>query len=136
MTASGGEADPGRFAMHTEPPTDPVIGKLVERGLHDELTGAAYAVVDGAAGRVHHLKFSDLEWTGDAPSGAIVELRRWDGNDGKVRLSLGCRSDLSTARQVSAHGATWVHRQLLATEAAPSRGGLGYVCEAPLTERT
>src|SRR3546814_13978747 len=39
MTASGGEADPGRFAMHTEPPTDPVIGKLVERGLHAELPG-------------------------------------------------------------------------------------------------
>src|SRR3546814_18626924 len=77
MTASGGEADPGRFAMHTEPPTDPVIGKLVERGLHDELTGASYAVVDGAAGRVHHLKFSDLEWTGAAPSGALVEPRRW-----------------------------------------------------------
>src|SRR3546814_12201091 len=92
--------------MHTEPPTDPVIGKLVERGLHDELTGAAYAVVDGADGRVHHLKFSDLEWTGDAPSGAIVELRSWDGNDGKVRLSLVCRSDLPLERQVSANGAT------------------------------
>src|SRR3546814_9586997 len=87
MTASGGEADPGSFAMHTEPPTDAGIGKRVERGLHDELTGAADAVVEGADGRAHYLKFSDLDWTGDAPSGANVELRHGDGHDGKVRLA-------------------------------------------------
>jgi type IV secretory pathway VirD2 relaxase len=87
MKAGGREVDPGRFAMHTEPPADPVIGRLVERGLDNELTGAAYAVVDGADGRVHHLKFGDLEWTGDAPRGAIVELRSWEGDDGKTRAA-------------------------------------------------
>lgn len=135
MTAGGGEADPGRFAMHTEPPGDPVIGRLVERGLHDELTGAAYAVVDGADGRVHHLKFGDLEWTGDAPRGAIVELRSWEGNDGKTRQSLVCRSDLPLERQVSANGATWLDRQLLASEAARSSSGFGAEMERALAER-
>jgi type IV secretory pathway VirD2 relaxase len=135
MTARGGEADPGRFAMHTEPPADPIIGRLVERGLHDELTGAAYAVVDGADGRVHHLKFGDLEWTGDAPRGAIVELRSWEGDDGKARLSLVCRSDLPLERQVGANGATWLDRQLLAPEATHSSSGFGAEIERSLVER-
>ena len=30
---------------------DPVLGRLVERGLHDELTGSAYAIVEGVDGR-------------------------------------------------------------------------------------
>lgn len=135
MTAKGGEADPGRFAMHDEPPADPVIGKLVQRGLHDELTGAAYAIVDGADGRLHHFKFSDLQWTGDAPRGAIVELRRWEGDDGKMRLSLVCRSDLPLERQVTANGATWLDRQLLASEANHSSNGFGAEIERSLAER-
>ena len=135
MTMRGGEVDPGRFAMHDEPPTDPVIGKLVERGLQDELTGAAYAVVDGADGRVHHLKFSDLEWTGDAARGAIVELRSWEGDDGKTRLSLVCRSDLPLERQVTANGATWLDRQLLSSDTAHSSSGFGAEIKRSLTER-
>jgi type IV secretory pathway VirD2 relaxase len=135
MTAGGGEADPGRFAMHTEPPADPVIGRLVERGLHDELTGVAYAVVDGADGRVHHLKFGDLEWTGDAARGAIVELRSWEGDDGKARLSLVSRSDFPLERQVGAKGATWLDRQLLTPEATHASSGFGAEIERAMTER-
>jgi type IV secretory pathway VirD2 relaxase len=33
----------------------PVIGRLVDRGLDDELKGSAYAVVDGVDGRTHHI---------------------------------------------------------------------------------
>jgi type IV secretory pathway VirD2 relaxase len=135
MTVRGGEADPGCFAMHAQPPADPVIGRLVERGLHDELTGAAYAIVDGADGRVHHLKFGDLEWTGDAPRGGIVELRSWEGDDGKTRASLVCRSDLPLERQVTADGATWLDRQLLASDAAHSSSGFGAEIERSLAER-
>jgi hypothetical protein len=46
--------------------SEPVIGRLVARGLHDELAGTAYAIVDGVDGRHHHLRFDDLELTGDA----------------------------------------------------------------------
>jgi len=136
MTVRGGEVDPGRFAMHhTDTPTDPVIGRLVERGLQDELTGTAYAIVDGADGRVHHLKFGDLEWTGDAPRGAIVELRIWEGDDGKVRLSLVCRSDLPLERQVTAGGATWLDRQLLSSDIAHASSGFGAAIEQARLER-
>jgi type IV secretory pathway VirD2 relaxase len=46
MGADRLRAETGRFAMHDAAPAEPVIGRLVERGLHDELTGEAYAVVD------------------------------------------------------------------------------------------
>jgi hypothetical protein len=35
----------------------PIIGRLIDKGLHDELTGAAYAVIDGTDGRTHHVRF-------------------------------------------------------------------------------
>ncbi len=34
----------------------PVIGRLVARGLDDELKGSAYVVIDGVAGRAHHIR--------------------------------------------------------------------------------
>ncbi len=116
------EASP--FALHDERHADPVIGRLVERGLQDELAGTAYAIVDGADGRVHHLRFADIEMTGDAAPGAIVELRSWEDARGATRLSLAVRSDLPLGEQISAEGATWLDRQLLARE--PSAGSTGF----------
>ena len=101
------------------------MGRLVERGLHDELKGTAYAIIDGVDGRTHHLVFSDLEMTGDAKPGAIVETRAYDDAVGRKRLSLATRSDLTIEAQVSAPGATWLDRQLLAKESALSGGGFG-----------
>jgi type IV secretory pathway VirD2 relaxase len=42
------------FALHGDEPSDPVLGRLVERGLDDELKGSAYIVIDGVDGRTHH----------------------------------------------------------------------------------
>src|SRR3546814_4064506 len=77
---------------------------LVERGLHDELAGTAYAIVEGVDGRSHHLRFSDIDMTGDARPGAIVELRSWEDNKGQQRHSLATRSDLPLDQQVTAEG--------------------------------
>jgi type IV secretory pathway VirD2 relaxase len=125
MTAGGHEPDVSSFALHGEEPSDPVLGRLVKRGLADELKGTAYAIVAGVDGRTHHLKFSDLEMTGDAPAGAIVEARSYDDSNGRRRLSLATRSDLSIEAQVTASGATWLDRQLLAKDAPLSGGGFG-----------
>ena len=80
------------------------MGRLIERGLHDELKGSAYAIVEGIDGRTHHLRFSDLELTGDAKTGAIVEARAYDDAKGRKRLSLAVRSDLTVQEQVTAPG--------------------------------
>jgi hypothetical protein len=63
-------------------------------------------MVAGVDGRTHHLKFSDVEMTGDAPVGAIVEARAYNDTNGRRRLSLATRSDLSVEAQVTASGAT------------------------------
>src|SRR3546814_15605788 len=82
----------------------------------DELAATAYAVIDGADGRTHHVRFDDLDMTGDAQPGAIVELRSWDDARGNRRLSLATRSDLPLADQVPAAGPPWLDRPLLARE--------------------
>ncbi|HBC14678.1 MAG TPA: type VI secretion protein, partial [Erythrobacter sp.] len=71
-----------------------------ERGLHDELTGKAFAIVDGADGRIHHLRFPDLERTGDAAPGAIVETSAWTDRKGRQQMSLLVRSDFTLERQI------------------------------------
>ncbi len=125
MTGAGREPDVSGFALHGEGPAIPVLGRLVARGLHDELQGSAYAIVEGVDGRTHHLRFSDLEMTGDAKPGSIVEARAYDDANGRQRLSLATRSDLAIEAQVAAKGATWLDRQLLAREPAMSGGGFG-----------
>ncbi len=125
MSAGGREPDVGTFVLHSEEPSEPVLGRLVKRGLDDELEGTAYVIVAGVDGRTHHLRFSDLEMTGDAPAGAIVEARVYDDTNGRRRLSLATRSDLPIEAQVTASGATWLDRQLLAKDPPLSEGGFG-----------
>ena len=82
MSARGREPDVSGFALHGEEPAHPVLGRLVERGLHDELKGSAYAIVEGIDGRTHHIRFTDIEMTGDAAPGAIVEARSYEDAKG------------------------------------------------------
>src|SRR3984893_11706087 len=121
----GRQPDVSGFALHGENVADPVLGRLVARGLHDELKGSAYAIVEGVDGRTHHLRFSDLEMTGDATPGAIVEARTYEDANGRKRLSLAIRSDLSLQEQIAARGATWLDRQLLAREPTATGSGFG-----------
>src|SRR5262249_54514021 len=51
------------FVLSGDGGATPVIGRLVTRGLDDELKGSAYAVIDGIDGRVHHVRFADLDAT-------------------------------------------------------------------------
>ena len=125
MTARGQMPDLSRFALHGEHSAEPVFGRLVERGLHDELTGSAYAVVDGADGRTHHLRFSDIDKTTDSSPGALVELRQWTDARGRERQSLAVRSDMPFGAQVTADGATWLDRQLVAKEPLITADGFG-----------
>lgn len=99
----------------------PIIGRLVDRGLHDELTGQAYAVIDGTDGRAHHVRFHGVEAFEQAPTdGGIVEVRRFGGpDDRRPVLVLALRSDLNLAAQVTAPGATWLDHRLVEREAMP-----------------
>ena len=125
LAGAGREPDVTGFALHGDGSADQVLGRLVARGLHDELKGSAYAIVEGVDGRTHHLQFSDLEMTGDALPGAIVEARSYEDARGRQRLSLATRSDLPIEEQTTASGATWLDRQLLAGETTTSGNAFG-----------
>ena len=101
----------------------PTLGRLVERGLHDEHAGTSYAIIDGVDGRVHHLRFRDIDATGDTPAGGIVETRLWTPKSGgTTQLSIVGRSDLPLAAQTEADGSTWLDRLHLARDRVPLSG--------------
>lgn len=60
--------------------------------------------------------------TGDAAPGAIVEARSYEDANGRKKLSLAVRSDITLQQQTTAPGATWLDRQLLAREPALTSG--------------
>ncbi|MBZ9801183.1 relaxase/mobilization nuclease domain-containing protein [Mesorhizobium sp. ES1-6] len=114
----------------------PVLGRLLERGLDNELHGSAYAIVDGIDGRVHHIRFQNLGAAGDSTPGSMVELRRYEDSTGRGRLALAIRSDLSIDEQVRAGGATWLDRQIVAREPVElGEGGYGRVVRQALKNR-
>jgi type IV secretory pathway VirD2 relaxase len=114
------------FSLGDGDGTGPIIGRLVTRGLDDELPGTAYAVIDGVDGHAHHVRLADLDAASDAAPGAIVELRRFEDAAGRDRVALAVRSDLPIDAQVHAGGATWLDRQLVGRSASPmSLGGFG-----------
>ncbi|WP_416799304.1 relaxase/mobilization nuclease domain-containing protein [Ciceribacter azotifigens] len=119
----GIERGASAYVLAGESLDDPVIGRLVDRGLDDELKGTAYAVVDGVDGRTHHIKLPDLDAAGDSAPGSIVELRNFDDARGRRRVALAVRSDLSVEQQVTATGATWLDRQAIAREPVALGGG-------------
>jgi type IV secretory pathway VirD2 relaxase len=128
--------DVAGFALHGDEPVDAVLGHLVERGLRDELKGSAYAIVEGIDGRTHHIRFTDIEMTGDAAPGAIVEARTYEDAQGRKHLTLATRSDLNIEAQVTAQGATWIDRQLIARDAAEiSSVGFGIAARDAMERR-
>ncbi|SFO01035.1 Type IV secretory pathway, VirD2 components (relaxase) [Mesorhizobium sp. NFR06] len=116
LAERGIERASASYVLAAESLDTSIIGRLVDRGLDDELSGTAYAVVDGVDGRTHHIRLADLDAAGDSASGSIVELRKFDDARGQRRVALAVRSDFDVERQVTASGSTWLDRQNLARE--------------------
>ena len=127
--------DPSSFVIEASPGQG-LVGRLAGRGLHDELTGAGYVVVDGLDGRVHHVRGADLDQAAALKPGAIVELQAIDGGRGLRSIRLMVRSDLDLADQVQAQGATWLDRQLVgARPAGLGAGGFADDVRQALSDR-
>lgn len=136
LTERGIERGSASYVLAGESLDVPIIGRLVERGLDDELRGSAYAVVDGVDGRTHHIKLPHLDAAGDSPPGSIVELRSYEDAKGTRRVALAVRSDLDLGAQVGATGATWLDRQAIAREPiALSDSGFGAEVRQAMDER-
>jgi type IV secretory pathway VirD2 relaxase len=128
FTERGRDRGISDYAIETDAASSPIIGRLVGKGLHDELTGEAYAVIDGTDGRAHHVRFRGVEAFAHAPPvGGIVEVRRFgSADDPRPTLVLANRSDIDLAPQVTAPGATWLDHRLVERESmALARAGFG-----------
>src|SRR5260370_11187011 len=76
-TLSGRCSAPFRHKGRTVPPAtlaifdatiaseQTIIGRVIEKGLHDELRGSAYLVLDGVDGRAHYLRVGSIEGVSD-----------------------------------------------------------------------
>ncbi|GAA0733336.1 MULTISPECIES: DUF3363 domain-containing protein [Sphingomonas] len=108
-------------------PARPIVGRLLDKGLHDEVAGTAYAVIDGTDGRTHHVRFPGLEaLEHSAPIGGIVELRAISRpNAPAPTLVLATRSDLDLTAQAGARGATWLDHRLIERGAGIADAGFG-----------
>ncbi|UXT20432.1 DUF3363 domain-containing protein [Agrobacterium tumefaciens] len=136
LTERGIDRGSANYVLAGESLDVPIIGRLMERGLDDELKGSVYAVVDGVDGRTHHIRLPHLDAAGDSPPGSIVELRAYEDGQGQRRVALAVRSDLDIQQQVSASGATWLDRQAIAREpVALSEGGFGAEVRQAMAER-
>lgn len=130
---------PGDYVISGRDQSTALTGRLLERGLHNELTGEAYAVIDATDGRLHHVRFPGVEAFRDAPpDGGIVEVRTATGRtSGKDYLVLSARSDLDLAAQVKAPGATWLDHRLVERQPMDlARSGFGAEVRQAMQERT
>lgn len=139
LTGQGQDRAMGDYVIETEHALSPVSGRLIETGLHDELSGQAYAVIDGVDGRIHHVRFASIGALEHAsPMDGIVEVRRFGrADDPSPTLSLMSRSDVDLASQVTAPGATWLDHRLVARDASSfALGGFGEEVRRAMEART
>lgn len=135
LAAHGLERGPSDFVLAADQIETPLMGRLLDRGLDDELRSTAYAIVDGVDGRTHHISLHDIDATADSAPGSIVELRRYENKRGSHRVALAVRSDWPIDEQISASGATWLDRQLVARDTELGEGGFGAEVRSALEAR-
>jgi hypothetical protein len=76
LSDRGQERGPDTFDLHGEELDKPVVGRLIDKQLTDELGERLSVAIDGIDGRVHHVALPGVVAAEDAPIGAIVELGR------------------------------------------------------------
>jgi type IV secretory pathway VirD2 relaxase len=92
FTGRGQDRGIADYVIDADTASSPIIGRLVATGLHNELTGEAYAVIDGTDGRAHHVRLRGIEAFADAPpAGGIVEVRRFAAPDDPRPTAVICR---------------------------------------------
>lgn len=74
LKADGIERDPMTFQIHDAAPEVPIVGRVVDKYLTDELGENLTVVVDGIDGRTHHVAGIDPTRVADARIGSVVEI--------------------------------------------------------------
>jgi type IV secretory pathway VirD2 relaxase len=119
MRAHGIDRPAGDFAIFSGArKSQPVIGRVVEVGIADEMTDRKYLVVDGIDGRIHYAETGRLAGHDIPEPGMIVAL---SGGGGKAKMrnaQIEVVSYWSIERLATAEAATWLD-QTIVSEAKP-----------------
>ena len=70
----GCERDPMSFQIHDGAPETPIVGRVVDKHLSDELGENLTVVVDGIDGRTHHIAGIAPERLEDARIGSVIQI--------------------------------------------------------------
>jgi type IV secretory pathway VirD2 relaxase len=76
MTEKGIAHAPADYAIHNLDSSEPrrIVGRIIARGLSDELQDRHYLIVDGIDGRAHYIDIGRPETTEALPDGAVVAV--------------------------------------------------------------
>ncbi len=74
LRAEGAERDPTSFEIHDVAPARPILGRVIDKHLTDELGENLTLVVDGIDGRTHHVAGIDPARVEDARIGSVIEI--------------------------------------------------------------
>lgn len=74
LKADGLERDPVTFQIHDGPPASPIVGRVVDKYLSDELGENLTLVVDGIDGRTHHVAGIEQARVDDARIGSVIDI--------------------------------------------------------------
>ncbi len=74
LAARGQERGVESFSLHGEEIETPIVGRLIDKRLTDELGDRVGVVIDGVDGRVHHVPLPDASTAEQAPISAIVAV--------------------------------------------------------------
>ncbi|PZV34874.1 relaxase/mobilization nuclease RlxS [Mesorhizobium kowhaii] len=76
LTGKGFARSAADYVVHDRPEQDtqPVIGRVVARGLADEINDRHYLIVDGVDGKSHYIDIGKGEATQPTPDGCIVHV--------------------------------------------------------------
>lgn len=78
LKADGLERDPMTFQLHDAAPETPIVGRVVDKYLTDEMGENLTVVVDGIDGRTHHVPGIDPARVEDARIGSVIEIGQAD----------------------------------------------------------
>ena len=80
LTARGLERSPADRVVHGDALTEPaVVGRVIARGLSDEMADRHYLLVDGVDGRAHHIDIGRGDAVEALPEDAIVRIHPREG---------------------------------------------------------
>jgi type IV secretory pathway VirD2 relaxase len=115
MRAHGIDRGPGDFAIFNGArKAEPVIGRVVEVGIADEMSDRRYLVVDGIDGRIHYAETGKLAGHDIPDPGIIVALLGGAGK-GKMRnAQIEIVSYWPLQQLRSAEAATWLDQAIIA----------------------